>query len=115
MFENGSMGQSFIPFTRFVYITNARCLEEITSQKCLDKKLDITKRHVFQSRGTRSLAETTDVPTTSGLQSKGSLLRYASSTTDDDILKLSKTAGCSGLAVCGGMDPLANWKFELAC
>ena len=48
-------------------ITNASCLEEITSQKGFDKKLNITKRNVFQSRGMRSFAEATDVPTTSAL------------------------------------------------
>lgn len=100
-----------------VYITNASCLEEITSQKGFDKKLNITKRNVFQSRGMRSFPEATDVPTTSALQSKGSLLRCASSMTYDDILKLSKlskTVDCFGLGICGGIEPLANWKFELA-
>ena len=51
------------PELLMVYITNASCLEEITS----DKKLNITKRNVFQSRGMRSFAEATDVPTTSAL------------------------------------------------
>lgn len=55
------------PELLMVYITNASCLEEITSQKGFDKKLNITKRNVFQSRGMRSFAEATDVPTTSAL------------------------------------------------
>ena len=40
---------------------------------------------------------------------------YASSIAYDDFLNLSITVDCFGLAICGGIEPLANWKFELAC